>query len=148
MKIHIDKGAQVINIDDVFARGQTTSLQITISNAVEGEPIDLTEPSDSNDDGIADTEDRRHKLIASYTDQNQVVSDMAWTTSFIGNNDSDDLLEVGERAEITVDLEALAQATPLVRNVEFSIDLRPNEGSALVIERTMPSKIDTVMNLQ
>ncbi|MCI0439713.1 MAG: SIS domain-containing protein, partial [Chloroflexi bacterium] len=96
----------------------------------------------------ADTEDRRHKLIVTYTDQNQVESDIAWTKSFVGNNDSDDLLEVGERAELTVDLEALAQANPLVKNIEFSLELRPNEGSALVIEKRMPSKIDVVMNLQ
>ncbi|MGH2544683.1 MAG: hypothetical protein ACRDIB_17975, partial [Ardenticatenaceae bacterium] len=143
-----DNGAQVINLDDIIARGQGTSLLVTIANAVEGEPVDLGAPSDSDGDGVADSEDRTHTLIVTYTDQNQNVSDLAWTRSFVGNNDSDDLLEVGERGELTVDLEGLAQATPLVKDVEFTLEVRPGEGSALVIERRMPSKIDTVMNLQ
>ncbi len=149
LRVAVDNiAAQVVNIDHVVARGQGTSLLVTIANSVGGEPADLLEPSDSNDNGIADSEDRRHKLIVTYTDQNQIVSDMAWTKSFVGNNDADDLLEVGERAELTVDLEGLAQANPLVNNTEFSLELRPNEGSALIVEKRMPAKIDVVMNLQ
>ncbi len=139
---------ETINVDRVYARGQVTSLVLAIANSVEGEAVDLTPPSDSNADGIADTEDRRHKLVATYSDVNQLVNDLAWTVSFIGNNDSDDLLELGERAELTIDLEGLAQATPLTRNLQFDVEIKPVEGSTLIVERTTPSKIDTVVNLQ
>ena len=139
---------ETITVDEIFARGQVTSIVITIANSIEGEAVDLTEPSDSNADGIADSEDRLHKLVVSYSDVNQLVNDLAWTVNFIGNNDADDLLEVGERAELTIDLKGLAQATPLIRNLQFDIEIKPIEGSTLIVERTMPSKIDTVVNLQ
>ena len=63
LNVNTDNGAQTVNIDQVVARGQATNLLITVANAVEGEPIDLTEPSDSDGDGIADTEDRVHKPL-------------------------------------------------------------------------------------
>ena len=63
-------------------------------------------------------------------------------------NDAGDLREGGGRAERTIELKGLAQATPLIRNLQFDIEIKPIEGSTLIVERTMPSKIDTVVNLQ
>ena len=136
-----------INIDDVEARGQFTSVVVLITNSIEGEPIDLTEPSDSDDDGISDSEDRRHNVIVTYTDDVQLKNDLYWTKSFVGADDGDDLLEQDERVELTIVLKGLDSATPLVKSKEFTLEIKASEGSVLVIQRTSPDQISTVMNL-
>jgi flagellin-like protein len=137
-----------LNFDSVVARGQVSSVVLMLANTVEGIAVDLNTPSDSDNDGIADSESRSHNVIVSYSDENQLKDDMYWTKNFIGLNDGDDLLEVGERVEVTVSLRALGQATPLVRDTEFTIEVKPNEGSTLAIQRSTPARIDAVMNLK
>ena len=148
LNVAVDNAEQTVFLDKIFGRGQATSIILTLANAVEGEPIDLTEPSDSDGDGLSDSIDRKHKMIITYTDAKQLVSDMYWSTSFIGVNDDDDILEVGEKAEITVLLEGLTQLNPLVKDEKFSIEVKPAEGAVLVVQRTMPGKVDAVVNLR
>ena len=135
-------------LDHVLANGQATSLIVTIANSVEGEAVDLAGPSDSDNDGIADSTERQHKVLVTYTDKDQLVNDLFWTKSFIGVSDDDDLLEVGERVELTIQLAGLAQASPLTKNKRFSLEIKPSEGSVLSIQRTLPAQVDTAMNLQ
>ena len=135
-------------LDNFLANGQGISIIVTIANSVEGEAVDLAGPSDSDNDGIADQTERQHKVLVTYTDKDQLVNDLYWTKSFIGVSDDDDLLEVGERVELTIALAGLAQATPLTKNKRFSLEVKPSEGSVLSIQRTMPAQIDTAMNLQ
>ncbi|MCI0770670.1 MAG: hypothetical protein J4O08_01700 [Chloroflexi bacterium] len=137
-----------IHIDDIEAQGQITSLIILVANSVKGEPIDLTEPADSNNDGIADSEDRRHKVLISYNDNFQLRSDMYWTKQFVGADDGDDLMEEGERVELTISMQGLDQATPLGKSTQFTLEVKPASGSVLVIQRTTPDQISTVMNLK
>ena len=137
-----------INIDEVVAQGQVTSLVILVANSVKGEPIDLTEPADSDNDGIADSEDRRHKVLVSYNDDVQLKSDVYWSKSFVGADDGDDLMEEGERVEMTIYLLGLDQATPLLKGAKFTMEIKPASGSVLVLQRTMPDQISTIMNLK
>ena len=137
-----------VNLDAIIANGQSTDIIVTIANSIEGEAVDLAAPSDSDADGIADTTERQHKLLILYSDKDQLVNDLYWTKTFIGVSDDDDLLEIGERVELTVLLDGLAQATPLTKNKRFHLEVKPAEGSVLSIERTMPAQIDTSMNLQ
>ena len=137
---------ETVNVDEVVAVGLVPSLVMNVTNAVEGEAVDLTEPSDSGDDGVADS-DGSHVMVITYTDKNRLVRDLYWTKVFLGNNDGDDLLETGERAELTIDLKGLADATPLVKDLEFSIEIKPAVGAVLVLQRRIPPVIDTVMNL-
>ena len=146
-KVAVDKGAQTVNLDNITASGQITSIEFVVTNGVGGEAVDLRSPSDSDADGISDT-DSKNTLVFTYSDKNQVVSDIYWTKDFIGDNDSDDLLEIGEKSKLTVELKALANDKPLVKDLTFTVELKPAEGSVLVIQRTMPSQIDTVNNLK
>ena len=69
-----------------------------------------------------------------------------WTYRMIttsGYGDNDNLLELGEKAEITVTLPECG-AGP---NKEFKIEVKPASGATLAITRTTPSSIDLVMNL-
>ena len=52
------------------------------------------------------------------------MSDLAWSQTFIGTNNGDDLLEDGEKAEITVQL-----------------------GAPLTVQRAIPPGLRNVMNL-
>ena len=141
-----DQGAQTVNVDTITARGQATSLVLTITNALGGEAVDVSEPSDADNDGLSDS-DSRHTLVITYNDDDQIAKDIYWTQAFIGDNDGDDLLESGEKAELTIKFNGLASTTPVVKDLTFSVELRPEDGGVVVIERTMPDRIDTVMNL-
>jgi archaellin len=141
-----DNGAQVVNLDKVVAQGQATSILITLTNTLEGEPIDVSEPSDSDANGAADF-DSIHTMILTYTDKNQVINDVYWTKTFIGKNDGDDLLEAGEKVEVTVSLSGLSSFYPVIGDVKWDIEVRPEDGGTVVIQRAMPDVIDTVMNL-
>ena len=146
LNVFTDKGAQTANIDEVIMRGQTTSIILTLANALQGEPVDVTEPSDSDDNGLSDS-DSTHTLVITYNDDDQIAANIYWTTTFIGDNDGDNLLENGEKAELTITLKGLATTTPVVKDVTWDVEIRPEDGGVVVVERTMPDRIDRVMNL-
>ena len=146
LNVVTDNGAQVVNVDNVYGRGQGTSIVVTVTNALGGEPLDVKEPSDSDNNGVADS-DSTHTLIISYSDANQRVGDVYWTKTFIGDNDSDELLEAGEKAELTITLKGLATANPLVKDTKFDLEFRPEGGGVMIVERTVPDIVDVVMGL-
>jgi flagellin FlaB len=78
LNVATDNGAQTINLDNIVAQGQATSVLITLANALDGEPVDVGEPGDSDANGLSDS-DSTHTLILTYTDKNQVVRDVYWT---------------------------------------------------------------------
>ena len=148
-----------------------------VSNAVAGEPVDLTPPYDVGNDAtdpdiISSAE---YKTVISYTDKNQYLSDVPWTLDWVGNANSDSLLEEGEKAEITVWLleritgtlitaddgvgtyaaadvngsTGIADSGTLIgTNDQFTIEVKPESGAVLTIQRTAPSRLDTVMDLK
>ncbi len=125
----------------VFAEGNTTNeeataIVFTLTNALKGQKIDLS----PNNSGNA-----THVTIISYTDANQHVEDITWDVGFIGMDNGDVLLEMDEQAVITVDLTGLT-APPGPYNT-FTISVKPATGAVLVIERTLPARIDAVMDL-
>ena len=146
LNVVTDNAAQTVNLDEIFGRGQATSVVLTLTNALGGEPLDLTELSDSDDNGLSDS-DSKHTLIITYTDANQRVGDIYWTQTFVGDEDSDNLLESGEKAEVVVTLKGLSNANPVIRDTKFDLEFRPEDGGVMVIERTMPDNVDAVMNL-
>jgi flagellin FlaB len=121
---------------DVFAYGNTTSDVVTsvsfvLTNAMKGQAIDLSPNPTGND---------THVTIISYTDQNQHESDLPWDVTFIGKNNGDNLLEQDEQAVVTVDLSGLT--TSPVAYSTFTIEVKPVIGATLVINRTLPARID------
>jgi archaellin len=74
------------------------------------------------------------------------VNDVSWDKAFVGSNNSNDLLEAGELAEITVDLASLSPA--LGPNTEFTIEVKPPAGAVLNISRTTPAAIGDVLELK
>ena len=124
-------------------------LWFVVKNTLEGEAIDLTNTPDTNSDGSLDDEtNKQHVAIMTYIDSHQRIEDIAWTSSPLGRGDSDELLEVGERFLIRVNLAKIDSGSyPLQRYDTFTIEFSPDKGSSLVIERTVPARVDGVMHL-
>jgi len=112
-------------------------------------------------------------MIVSYADDNQFLNDVPWSVTFPGYDNSDNLLDAGEKAEITVWLfdrnSAVTDATDnngivlmdgggdggfantdniIGVNDKWTIELKPESGETLNIERTMPARLDSIMDLR
>ena len=166
-------------VDTSTATDTIYKVAFVVSNAVAGEPVDLTPPYTTDGSGASDPDissNAEYKTVVSFTDKNQFLADVPWTVSWIGNNNSDNLLEAGEKAEISVwllrrmngvtnatdnngiDYYAAADAnggrgllstdTIVGTNDQFTIEVKPESGAVLTIQRTIPSRLDTVMDLK
>jgi flagellin FlaB len=148
-----------------------------VSNAVAGEPVDLTAPytaggSGTDPDIVSNAE---YKTVISYTDSNQYAADVPWSLDWVGDDNGDSLLESGEKAEITVWLlerntgtaitaddgvgeyaavdangaaGILEGGTLIGTNDQFTLEVKPESGAVLTVQRTAPSRLDTVMDLK
>ena len=160
-------------------RGGTDTIykvSFIVSNAVQGEAVDLTPPYLA--DGAATDPDissgAEYRTVISFTDPNQYLADVPWTVDWLGTNNGDSLLEVGEKAEISVWLlirdttqaitsgtatsywtvdgngasGILSSGTILGKNDKFTLTLVPPSGAVLNIERTLPARLDAIMDLK
>ena len=125
----------------IIATGNTTetpkfvsSIKFTVGNALGGEAIDLTPTAGGN-----------NKTVCDYIDSSNYEENMSWTCTFVGSSDGDNLLEVGEKAVISVDLSGLT--TKLQENGQFTMEFKPASGSIVIFERTIASNIDRYMDL-
>ena len=111
------------------AANELTSVVFTVGNALDGEAIDLTPSAGGN-----------NVTVISYQDKEVRIDDIPWTVNKLGSSDDDDLLEPGEKFEITVDVSALG----IGPYTTFTIEVKPPKGSVLNIEANTPAAIDTV----
>jgi archaeal flagellin FlaB len=146
----------------VVATGNTsaqvvTQLSFVLSNALGGQSVDFTEPSanTTSNNGLADT-DSVNKIVIKYIDANQTVTDLYWQATPLGANDSDDLLDPGEKFQIVIgDASSTANGgnlvsalgTDLALNTTFTIEIITPAGAVMTIERTTPARIEAKMNL-
>jgi flagellin FlaB len=120
--------------------GNVTSVSFCLVNTMKGQAIDLT-PAGGN--GTTN-----NVTIISFTDSSQHVSDLAWSTTFVGANNGDDLLENEEQVIVTVDfMDSDALVTGLGVYDSFVIEVKPVTGASMALERTLPGRIDAVMDL-
>ena len=151
-------------------------LSFIVSNVVNGSPIKLTPPYTADDSGTDPdfSIGAGYNTVVSYSDKNQFLSDVPWTIDWLGNNGGDNLLEDGEKAEITVWLlvrdtaEAISSSsatsywdydangasgmrstgTILAKHDQFTMKVCPPTGAYMTIRRNVPSRLDAVMDLQ
>jgi len=103
----------IIYLDNIVAGPPYNHAELvvfTVANAVAGKPIELT-PTPNN------------VTVISYSDRNTYEPNINWTVSFVGQNDGDYLLEMGEQAQIAVALGFLSN--PPGANDEFSLQVKP-----------------------
>ena len=127
-------------------------VKFTLSNALGGEPINFTEPTYQDSGTAASTSNS--VVVISYVDKNQRIDDLYWSYKVVGDDDGDNLLEVGEKFQITVpgsiaDTSCFSSllTDDINTNHEFTIEIKPAAGAVMKINRTTPAYIDAVMNL-
>ncbi|MCL0048029.1 hypothetical protein M1N20_01020 [Dehalococcoidia bacterium] len=127
-------------------------LIFTVSSTLGGAPVDFTPPTNITGGRAAEV-GNNHVVVISYIDEDQFRSDLGWTKRAIGEHDGDNLLEEGEKFQITVgrpaEAEGLVTALDprLTKGRTFTIEIKPPVGAVLSIERTIPPRVDKVMNL-
>lgn len=141
------KGGVIAYDTDATPDNYIDQVKFVVSTGSAGGAIDLTAPTDAGSDGIPDS-GSTHKMIVSYIDENQRFADVTWTKAELGYGDGDDMLEPGEQMEITVSLAAVDAGTyKLGKDTQFTLELKPAEGSSLVITRLTPHRIDVITDL-
>ena len=134
-------GSVIANSDNTSTN--LTYILVTVKNAIAGNPIDMT-PCDG-------TATATNKVVISLTTDSDYLNNIKWTKDSIGADDGDNLLEIGEQFEVTIDLadlgDGLALSDNLTANDTFSLQMKPALGSTITIERTLPAQLDPVMDL-
>ncbi|MDA1256760.1 MAG: hypothetical protein O3C10_02815 [Chloroflexi bacterium] len=172
------RGSVVAFSGNVVAVQTPYKFSFVVSSAVgSSDPIDLTPPY-TKDDLVTDPDvvsGAAYTTTLNYSDKNNFLSDIPWTVQFIGNSNSDTLLDNDEKAEITgwiLDRNTAtaigsndsvaymdgtgggggagglaASSTLLAISDTFTVEVKPAGGAVLAIERTLPAALKNVMDL-
>ena len=139
-------------------------IAVTLTNTLDGQAIDLTPAWSGGATGNLTATGDTNVCIVAYADQNQYIGDVAWTLSWAGKNDGDNLLESEEKAVMYIHLLDYRNATHarignnavgLINSFAncpdaydtVTFEIRPETGAALIIERTLPARLDDIMDL-
>jgi flagellin FlaB len=110
-----------------------TGITFDLTLAAGGDSVNLN-PSDTS-----------NRTVISYADDNNTNNNLTYTSTVI-TGDADKLLEPGELIEVNIDLSSLTPA--ITTNKTFTLEVKPPQGSYLVIQRTTPASINqSVVNL-
>jgi flagellin FlaB len=120
------RGSVVANTDGTIV----DTLVFDVANSAGGEPVNLDPAATSN------------KVVIDYRDADVNETNIAWTVDWLVG-DADNLMEAGELAEITVDV----TAQTLGANEPFALEVKPPLGGTMIIARTTPAGLDTVVDL-
>jgi len=148
--------SSVVAVADAVTPTSVGQLVFTLAIATGGESIDFTTPTDNDEnggagDGLADADSSNYVTI-SYTDKSQKVDNLTWTKVAKGQDNGNNLLEVGEQFEITVggstwNLVDVLSVSDLEANETFTIEIKTAKGAVLSFERTLGGYINTVNDL-
>jgi flagellin FlaB len=116
---------------------EVTELMICVASALNGMPIDMTEPVD-NGNGTA-AGNSTNVVVVSYASKNVRTDDLYWTAAQLGKGNDDDMLDPGETFEMTIYLTGAGETVGTYQTVD--IEIKPPVGSVLVIERTTPAAL-------
>jgi flagellin FlaB len=123
-----------LTVTDTDTNGTIDSsdeIEFNVGLAAGGFPISLNPSAYTN------------TVVINWIDAQDRVADVSYTVTWI-LDDGEDLLEVGELAELTVNPPA---GSTLATNEMFTLEVVPPSGGTLLINRTMPPEIDDVMDL-
>lgn len=130
------------NIYGKMENSVLTEVYFTIGTTTGGDAIDFTDTSSANSSNL---------VIISYIDAYQIFPTVNWTMTKLNTTDADNMLDQAELFYITVDLSVVsANATPAQKPGpyhKFQLEVKPPVGAVLVIERTLPARVDQIVNL-
>ena len=118
----------VVPITADYTYYAVTSVVFQLANSAGGKAVDLTAGQN----------------IISYQDADNlaVLDDVGeYTLTWVGDSDGDNLLESGEKAQITIPVTAYN----LYRAKDFKVQVKPQAGATVVLARAVPANVETVM---
>lgn len=130
------------NIYGKMEGGILTTVYFTIATTTGGDMIDFTDTSSNVSPNL---------VVISYADAYQIFPTLDWTMTKLNTDTSDNLLDKNELFMITVDLlcvsaNATAEQMPGPYH-KFQLEVKPPVGAVLVLERTIPARVDQIVNL-
>ena len=121
----------------IIARSNTTKvtgITMSLTLAAGGDQVNLN-PTDTT-----------NRTVISYTDGQNSAASLTYTTTVV-TGDSDQLLEPGELLSLDIDFSGVP-AINLTTNKTFALEIKPPQGSYLVVQRTTPASINqSIINL-
>ncbi|OGO32396.1 MAG: hypothetical protein A2Z29_02290 [Chloroflexi bacterium RBG_16_56_11] len=130
------------NMYGTMVNGVLNTIYFTVATTTGGDQIDFTPPSSSNNSNL---------VVISYTDAYQIFPSVNWTLTKLNTADVDNLLDKNELFMITVDLSVVSANVTDEKKPgayhRFSLEVKPPVGAVLVLERTVPARVDEIVNL-
>ena len=127
---------------NVYARmvnSFVTEVYLPISAVAGGNPTDFSDTTTNNT-----------KVDVSYSDSTHFFPSVNWTLSKIITVNNDNLLDENELFLITVDLTGLSSNGTPVRvgaYQRFMLEIKPPTGAVLPVERSIPGRVNDLVNL-
>lgn len=113
---------------------QITQVVLDLTLAAGGDSVNLN-PNDTS-----------NRTVITYIDSSYTNNNLAYTVANITGN-GDMLLEQGELLEVTVDFTVDTNIN-ITANKTFTLEVKPPQGSYLVVQRTTPaSVVQSIINL-
>ena len=162
-------GSVIAFSGDLGGANAIFKISFVVQQTPGADAIDLTPPFTSDGSAVdPDSSVTTNRVTIQYSDLNQVLQDVPWTMKIIGTG-TDNILDIGEKAEITVWLlnrntgtaidatDSIAYMTSggftssntlLDQNDTFTLQLQPTDGSVMILERTLPASLHSVNNLK
>ena len=130
------------NMYGIMTDSVLTEVSFTLATTTGGDMIDFTPPSAGN---------VTNKVVISYSDAYQMVPSLNWTLTKLNTDAADNILDNNELFLITVDLSSISANITDDKKPgpyhKFSLEIKPPVGAVLVRERTIPARVDEIINL-
>jgi flagellin FlaB len=130
------------NMYGTMVNSVLTQVSFTLATTTGGDMIDFTPPTAGN---------YTNKVVISYSDAYQMFPSLNWTLSKLNTANPDNILDNNELFLITVDLTAVSANVTDDKKPrpyhKFSLEIKPPVGAVLVLERTIPARVDEIINL-
>lgn len=129
---------------DVLAKmesGVVTEIYFCVGTVGQGDRYDFTDTTAGN-----------NTVVISYSDQYQQYPSLNWTLSKIVSVGTDNILDENELFQIGVDLSTVNDNASSYEEMlgayhKFVLEVKPPMGAILAIERTVPARVDEMVNL-
>jgi flagellin FlaB len=130
------------NMYGTMVNSVLTQVCFTVATTTGGDMIDFTPPTAGN---------YTNKVVISYSDAYQLFTSLNWTLTKLNTAATDNILDSNELFLITVDLTAISANVTDEKKPgpyhRFSLEIKPPVGAVLILERTIPARVDEIVNL-
>ena len=137
----------------ISVRGSVIGDSNSVKTAIDTVKFTLSSAAQASDAADLSTTG----VVVTYLDNNQAINcenpqsfdgdadtpECSWSTSWIIG--SGDLVDPGEQVDMTVTLTNLSPLLPKSR--EFTIQVKPNKGAVVIVNRTTPPELKAIMEL-